>query len=519
MTSIFRFACRGLVYLTALGMMFLVMSLGVVCFAETDSTPGLQTVPNTNGPDFLVHYNETGIERQRTNGTLVSDDILRELRGRPITDVFIFSHGWLNDIDDAKTQYNKWVKEMASCDEDLRAMRKVRPNFRPLLVGLHWPSLPFGNEEVRALQAQGMATREQQIQSEFDFYEKQFPNTPRARAALRKIRIAAQGPPPEELPKELSLAFKELQSEAEPRTGSAKVPAEEYGEPFNPDELYKEIQAENRGPLVQAADNLSWWQRMLGYLSFWRMKERALLVGEAGAHQLLSSMQQATKGRDVRFHLMGHSFGCIVVSGCVKGPDTSISTAKPVDSLCLVQGALSLWSYCGDIKAEVTGNKDRRRGPPGHFYPIVVRRLVKGPIITTQSEHDYAVCTIYRWAAWCGGPRAYAIKKRPLLEFGAVGDFGLRGPSCHSTDLLVKSPNEPYQFRIGGIYNIDCSRVICNGDGVSGAHSDICHEEIAHAIWQAATAGLKEAPEPYPIPVPDKRPRDGPIRRWLKRHR
>lgn len=517
MTSIFRFARRGLVHLTVLGMMALATSRGVVCFAETDSTPEIQTVPNTNGPDFLVLYNETGKEQRRTNGTLVSADIVRELKDRSITDVFIFCHGWLCDIDDAKTQYDSWVKAMMKkCDGDLRAMRKARPNFRPLLVGLHWPSLPSGNEKLRAIQAQGKTTREQQFQSDFDFYKKQFPNTPRARAALRKILTAAQDPPPKELPKELSLAFKALQTEAEPRTRGVKVPAEEYGAPFNPDKLYKEIQAENRGPLVQAADNRSRWQRMLDVLSFWRMKERALLIGETGAYQLLNSMQQATKGRDVRFHLMGHSFGCIVVSGCVKGPGSRISTAKPVDSLCLVQGALSLWSYCGDINAEFTGNKDRRSVQPGHFYPIVVQRLIKGPIVTTQSEHDYAVCWMYPLAAWWGGPPAYATKES-LPEFGAVGDFGLRGPGCHFTELSVKRPNEPYQFRIGGIYNLDCSRVICKIDGISGAHSDICHPEIAHVIWQAATVGLRPAPQP--IPVPDERHRDGPIRRWLKRHR
>ncbi len=258
-------------------------------------------------------------------------------------------------------------------------------------------------------------------------------------AALRKILTAAQAPPPEELPKELSLAFKELQTEVEPRTSGTKPPAEEQGSPFNPDELYKEIQARNHGPRVQAADNLSWWQRMLGYQSFWHMKQRALLFGETGADQLLESMQQTTKGRDVRFHMMGHSFGCIVVSGCVKGPDTGISTSKPVDSLCLVQGALSLWSYCEDIDADVSSNTDHRRGPPGHFYPLVARRLVNGPIITTQSEHDSAVCGIYPWAAWWGRQRLYATEGKSLPPFGAVGEYGLRGPGCQCTDLLCQT--------------------------------------------------------------------------------
>jgi hypothetical protein len=33
-------------------------------------------------------------------------------------------------------------------------------------------------------------------------------------------------------------------------------------------------------------------------------------------------------GRDVRFHLMGHSFGCIVVSGTVAGPLGRLTGAK-----------------------------------------------------------------------------------------------------------------------------------------------------------------------------------------------
>jgi hypothetical protein len=454
---------------------------------------------------------------------LVSDVILHELKDQPITDVFIFSHGWRGDIDDAKEQYDSWVTAMAACDGDLQAMRKARPDFRPLLVGLHWPSLPFGNEKLKAYQAQGKITSEQQIQSEFDFYEKQFPNTPRVRAALRTIRTAAQDPPPDELSEALSLAFKDLQTDTETHTSGTKLPTEEYGEQFNPDRLYKQIQAQNRGPLLKATDDLSWWQKMLGYQSFWRMKKRALLFGETGAHQLLNSMQQAADGRAVRFHLMGHSFGCIVASGCVKGPDSTIAVAKPVDSLCLVQGALSLWSYCSDIDAEAAGKNSGRRGPAGHFYPIVARRLVNGPIITTQSEHDSAVCRMYPLAAWWGGTRVYGPKERSLPEYGAVGEFGLRGPSVHGTDLFVKRSDEPYEFRSGGIYNLECSLIICNGDGPSGAHSDICHPEIAHVIWQAAAVGLEDAPKPdpniKPAPKPVPPPQYGPIRRWIKRIR
>ena len=47
-----------------------------------------------------------------------------------------------------------------------------------------------------------------------------------------------------------------------------------------------------------------------------------------------------------------------------------------------------------------------------------------------------------------------------------------------------------YEFRGGGVYNLEASDIIKNGDGASGAHSDITHAEVAHAFWQAALTPL-----------------------------
>jgi putative ABC transport system substrate-binding protein len=38
---------------------------------------------------------------------------------------------------------------MADCSHDLTRLREQRPEFEPLLTGLHWPSLPWGNERLR----------------------------------------------------------------------------------------------------------------------------------------------------------------------------------------------------------------------------------------------------------------------------------------------------------------------------------------------------------------------------------
>ena len=43
-----------------------------------------------------------------------------------------------------------------------------------------------------------------------------------------------------------------------------------------------------------------------------------------------------------------------------------------------------------------------------------------------------------------------------------------------------------YGFAAKTVYNLESSEFIRNGDGPSGAHSDIAGPEVAHAIWQAA---------------------------------
>src|SRR3546814_4355619 len=48
----------------------------------------------------------------------------------------------------------------------------------------------------------------------------------------------------------------------------------------------------------------------LRQLSFWQMKDRARSVGERGVAGLLRKLQGAAS-EYTRFHLMGHSFGCI----------------------------------------------------------------------------------------------------------------------------------------------------------------------------------------------------------------
>jgi hypothetical protein len=114
---------------------------------------------------------------------------------------------------------------------------------------------------------------------------------------------------------------------------------------------------------------------------------------------------------------------------------------------------------------------------------------VKGPIVTTRSDKDTAVGRYY--------PRGAQIKRQLLLDdlppyprYGGVGTFGFQGLGSVAHDLPVRAAEAAYGFHGGSVYNVDASKVITEGSGPSGAHSDIAHPQIAHLQWQAAMAAL-----------------------------
>jgi pimeloyl-ACP methyl ester carboxylesterase len=217
----------------------------------------------------------------------------------------------------------------------------------------------------------------------------------------------------------------------------------------------------------------------LRQLSFWKMKDRGRRFGEGAANDLLRSLQVAAPS--ARFHLVGHSFGCIAVSAAVAGPPDRPPLPRPVTSLFLVQGAMSLWSMCPDVPFAP--------GTAGYFSRIRAGGLVTGPIITTRSAKDTAVGLFY--------PLGARVKRQLLLDgqsyprYGGTGTFGLQG--LDAQDVPIHDPSFAYRLEPGSVYNVEASDVIAYGGFPSGAHSDIAHPEVAHLQWQAVLAA---APRP-----------------------
>ncbi|MCI0456505.1 MAG: hypothetical protein L0Z62_05935 [Gemmataceae bacterium] len=433
----------------------------------------VEQVPDTDLSYYLTAFDADGRERTDDPDGLMSQRVLERLGQAPaVTDVFLLSHGWKGDIPAARAQYNLWIGAMAQVVGDVERMRQSRPGFCPLLIGFHWPSLPLGDESLGGgvSFAPGVGVLEEII----DQTAKRTADTPAAREALRTLfTAAAREAAPPTLPQEVREAYAVLNREMGLGGAGVAAPPGADREPFDPERYYQVVRREG---VSFGGFRLGGLLAPLQQLSFWQMKDRGRHVGETGGARLLSALQQAAGGH-VRFHLMGHSFGCIVVSAMLSGPGGS-GPARPVHSAALVQGALSHWSYCADIPFAP--------GTPGYFHPVVARRQVLGPLITTQSQFDTAVGRWYPLGA--GAARQVSFAPGELPKYGGVGIFGIRGLDSGVEDLAMGPVSTSYGFQPGRIYNLESSQIIREGGGASGAHSDIAHQEVAHAVWEAALA-------------------------------
>jgi hypothetical protein len=178
---------------------------------------------------------------------------------------------------------------------------------------------------------------------------------------------------------------------------------------------------------------------------------------------------------------MGHSFGCIVASAMLAGPGGKGNLPRPIDTLVLVQGALSLWSYCTSIPAAP--------GQAGYFRPLLDAQTVRGTIFSTQSIYDTAVGKIYPLGA--GAARQVSFAPGELPKYGGLGAFGMRGPGCGAIDCQMAAVTGSNGFEPGKIYNVESSAFIVGGSGFSGAHSEIDKPEVAHAFWEAVIASRR----------------------------
>ncbi|MEG4287508.1 hypothetical protein Q5692_00470 [Microcoleus sp. C2C3] len=445
----------------------------------------IEQVPNASLKYYLILFDEKGNERDEPDGKKLSEQIFSELAKDPITDVFIMSHGWMGDVPAARKQYNEWIGAMAGQTADIEKIKQARPGFRPLMIGLQWPSKPWGDYDLTSDSVSYSVNDEDPVDRLVDEYASCIADTEPARQALQTILRAAMedGEPPETLPPEVLDAYQVLNQEANLGSEGPGGPPGSDWEGFDAEAIY-EATAEEEEPVSFGVG--SWFRKAresiadgVRLTSFWKMKELARKIGESGGFNLLKTLQEKA-GEAVRFHLMGHSFGCIVVSSMLNGPKGEGRLVRPVDSLVLIQGAVSLWCYC----SKISYHPDR----PGYFNKIIAQRKVAGPIVVTYSQFDHAVGRMYPLAGKANLlNRNVDFAPGELPKYGGIGSFGLAGDDLEAENTYMLGRAASYDFKPGKIYNLESSQFICEGSGrFVGAHSDIAKPEVAHAAWLAA---------------------------------
>jgi hypothetical protein len=435
----------------------------------------IRTIPGSPTKYGLICFDANGEERSGPDGRsgMMSQRLIETAAGGDITDIFLFSHGWMGDVPAAVNQYDRWIGAFNALPDREKAARFF-PGFRPLFIGLHWPSLPWGEEEL----GDGSFAPGEEAPGPDELYRlylDRLGDTPAVRSALRSILDEARrNAAPDYLPAKTRDAFLELNQALDLSSDGVGGAPDADREPFDPEAMF-----EDQGVAFGGFDVFGGILGLLRVCSYWNMKKRARTVGEGGMHAFVNGLQRATSERGVRIHLMGHSFGCIVISSILGGPRGVGPLERPIDSVVLAQGAVSLWSYASEIPVVGAG--------PGYFHKVITSGKIRGPLVTTQSSHDTAVGRLYPRASAVSGEISFAGEELP--KYGAIGTFGIQGlPGEVKTDGAMLPAIGEYEFERGKVYNLEASQFISRGTGSSGAHNDIDGPEVAHAIWQAAFA-------------------------------
>ena len=442
----------------------------------------LRRIPGKSQQYYLISYDKRGAEVPDADGTNAAEQAIAALSspGADVTDVFILSHGWQGDYDDAISQYDRWI---GAANPDTAA-----DGIRPFIIGLHWPSKAWSDKELKSAPS-GLLGDEPadepdavSVEEAVAEYASSLGDSAEVRQALSVVLAYAAEIDPaqdaadgDELPSDVVEAYRSLAA----ATGTEDSEEPLLGAGWDPGDAFAEAVKE------QQDDGLlgdGWFQKLrqavltpLRQLTFWHGKNQAREFGERGGAELVRAVMAASPAR---VHLMGHSFGTIVVSSAVRGPGASPTPPpRPVDSLYLVQGAVSLWAFAAEVPGSLGGGR-------GYLADVVTPEFVAGPIVVTRSKWDHAVGKFYPLAVGIAGQ--YLLGD-DLPKFGGIGTFGIRGvPGSVELPALEPGSRSEVEFEASTVYNIDASAVIAKLSGASGAHNDLAHAELTWLGWNAA---------------------------------
>ncbi|KAA6224394.1 serine-threonine protein kinase [Streptomyces albofaciens JCM 4342] len=395
------------------------------------------------------------------------DRLLAGAARQGLTDLLVFAHGWNNDRSMATRLYGRFFAPfpaMAGAGVRLGyagviwpAMRftdEPIPDFDPVAAGA--PAAPAGpplleDATLRALarcfpgrdltlrRVQELLAGRPAARSAFDEY---------ARLVRDLVSVRANSPA-ERLAEDMG-------------TGT---PAMLTDDPLGVCEIFTAA-LEKCGQQELFGDGLKrLWNGAREFLrqsSYYGMKRRSGVVGQLGLGPVLGALVRVVPG--LRVHLVGHSFGARLVSYALRGMPPG---ATGVKSVTLLQGAFSHYAFAARLPHD-----------PDHGGALRgVQQRVDGPMVACYSRHDSALSMLYPLASKLSGDSASFLGL--FDRWGAIGHDGIQAvDGARNARLGGAVPD-------AGCVSIDASPVVRTGPPPAGAHSDICHRELARVVLGA----------------------------------
>lgn len=204
--------------------------------------------------------------------------------------------------------------------------------------------------------------------------------------------------------------------------------------------------------------------------SFFTMEHRADDVGEHGGYSLLRLILEARKDQPpLRFHFLGHSFGCRVVLSALQ------TLSEDLDLLALAQ------RHSFDV-ALLEAAADCDSLSQGQLYADVLGKIPKIRMLITKSGRDTALTGWY--------PKAQKLAHLFSDPIDALGAVGPRGELAFTVDQNLtignqSAPDPSGRFVVADLTPLHQYRVdhgLFESSSFTGQHSDIFLEEIYHLL-------------------------------------
>jgi hypothetical protein len=432
-------------------------------------------------PWYIIPFDKNGT----ITAPLTRNHLIESIKGKTYTDVFLFSHGWNNDWAAASERYEDFIGGFLR----MRAQYGLKPptSYAPLLIGVFWPStalvMPWERPPKFAAAAMGTDDnaagawqREiEELALEIDkadreeFYALAQKPSLNAVQAERLAEIIASvskrfdHADVEVASTDESPSAKELVNRAKRVAGPARKAGNVGDFGFATNSSARPEAAFGLGDLDP--------RNLVRIATVLQMKDRAARVGAQGVGPLLRDVLAAdTK---LRVHLVGHSYGAIVMLSAVCYPKNK-PLSPQLESILLLQPAVSRWCFAKDVD---------NQGFAGGYRPAL--ESVRSPLFTTFTKHDVPLTKLFHLAVRRDTDlgqvqiAAGGLPEAPST-YAALGGFGPAGMSKDELQVLDLAPpvtRLPLRTPLPKICAL-------NGDAVITGHGDVSIPATWWALFQ-----------------------------------